>query len=61
MAGFVSTVGLVVMLKALTCTQHAVLLGIAVLATVIAAGSPVTGKKIPFGDSYNMILQCYAT
>ncbi|XP_041853539.1 UPF0606 protein KIAA1549 isoform X2 [Melanotaenia boesemani] len=46
MAGFVSTVGLVVMLKALTRTQHAVLLGITVLATVITAGSPVTDESL---------------
>lgn len=56
MAGLVSSVGLVLMLKALMHAhgQHAVFLGMTVLVTVIAADSPVAGKRTPFADSRNM-------
>ncbi|XP_028264596.1 UPF0606 protein KIAA1549 [Parambassis ranga] len=48
MAGLFSTVGLVVMLKALmrTHSQRAVLLGITVLVTVITADSPVADESL---------------
>lgn len=57
MAGVVSSVGLVVMLKALMHARgpHAVFLGMTFLVTVIAADSPVAGKREPFADSHNMI------
>lgn len=57
MAGLVSSVGLVVMLKALMCAHglRALFLGMTVLVTVIAADSPVAGKRTPFADSHNMI------
>lgn len=57
MAGLVSSVGLVVMLKALMHAhgQHGVFLGMTVLVTVIAADSTVAGKKTPFADSHNII------
>ncbi|XP_047452179.1 UPF0606 protein KIAA1549 isoform X2 [Mugil cephalus] len=48
MAGFVSAVGLVVMLEALmhTHSQRAMFLGMAVLVTVITADSPVADKSL---------------
>lgn len=55
MAGLVSAVGLVVMLKALMHGQGALFLGMTILVTVIVADSPVTGKGTPFADSHNMI------
>lgn len=57
MAGLVSSVGLVVMLKALMHVrgQHALFLGMTVLVTMIAADSPVAGKRTPFAESHNMI------
>ena len=57
MAGLVSSVGLVVMLKALMHArgQRAVFLGMTVLVTVIAADSPVAGKRTPFADLHNTI------
>lgn len=59
MAGLVSSVGLVVMLKALMRTrgQRALFLGMTVLVTVMAADSPVAGKRTPFADSHSMIHQ----
>lgn len=55
MAGLVSSVGLVVMLKALMRARglRALFLGMTVLVTVIAADSPVAGKRTPFADSHN--------
>lgn len=57
MAGLVSFVGWVVMLKALVHAhgQRAVFLGMTLLVTVIAADSPVAGKGTPFADSHVMI------
>lgn len=50
MAGLVSAVGLVVMLGALMHAhgQRAVCLGMTVLVAVIAADSPVAGKRAHF-------------
>lgn len=58
MAGFVSSVGLVVMLKALMCAlgQRGVFVGMMLLVTVTAAGSTVAGKQTPVADSHNLYL-----
>lgn len=59
MAGLVSSVGLVVTLKAPTHGQGlcAAFLGTMLLVTVIAADSPVAGKRTLGIESHNMILQ----